>query len=178
MEFEKRRARERQATSTGGIAPQLSADRREADPGRVSEKLAEKAGVGRRSVERAIKVREEGIAEIDENLCRAELTPTQEAEHLARRKQVWEAMRASAAVSEQLVPKLSTRGRESEGRPEGFASSTSAATGKSKQDINRAIRRVAEVCQEARDLIQGTKILSQRLGTLADSRSRIGEGLA
>ena len=98
------------------------------------------------------------LAEIDENLCRSELTPTQEAEHLSRRKYVWEAMEAATAVSGQVDPKLSARGRENEGRPEGFASSTAAATGKSKESINRAIRRATEVCQAARDLIRGTPL--------------------
>ncbi len=87
------------------------------------------------------------LAEIDENLCRSELTPTQEAEHLARRKEVWEAMREAENNSGSTCPTIPARGP---GMPEGFASSTTEVTGKSKESINRAIRRATEVCQEAR----------------------------
>jgi len=98
------------------------------------------------------------LAEIDENLCRSELTPTQEGEHLARRKEVWEAMREAEAQSGQVDPIESKRDDGKGHRSEGFASATSASTGKSKEAINRAIRRATEVCQEARDLIRGTKL--------------------
>lgn len=111
------------------------------------------------------------LAEIDENLCRSELTPTQEAEHLARRKEVWEAMEAKS-VSGQVYPKLSARGRDNEGRPEGFASSTADVTGKSKESINRAIRRATEVCEEARDLIRGTALDT---GSYLDSIAKSGK---
>lgn len=40
------------------------------DVGRVTEKLAEKAGVGRRTVERAIKVREQGTPELNSAVAR------------------------------------------------------------------------------------------------------------
>lgn len=99
------------------------------------------------------------LAEIDENLCRSELTPTQEGEHLARRKEVWEAMEKASAISGQVDPKSKTETNPlGAGRSEGFASSTAAATGKSKESINRAIRRATEVCEAARDLIRGTPL--------------------
>ena len=109
----------------------------------------------------------EQLAEIDENLCRSELTATQEAEHLARRKVVWEAMEGAARVeaaqaqrdlvggeSGRTPATLPTTGR---GNTQ-FAAATSAVTGKAKSTINQAIRRATEVCQEARDLIRGTKL--------------------
>lgn len=43
------------------------------------------------------------LAEIDENLFRANLTPTQEAEHLAKRKEIWDAMKSA-----QVEPKSKT----------------------------------------------------------------------
>ncbi|WP_374356448.1 hypothetical protein [Thermomonas sp.] len=57
--FEERKARERQAAA-GGDKKSLVANRHEAiaDAGRTTEKLAEKAGVGARTVSRAITVRE------------------------------------------------------------------------------------------------------------------------
>lgn len=70
--YEERKARERIEAGTGSdgsggrgnsktLAP-IGAG--VSDVGRVTEKLAEKAGVGRRTVERAIKVREYGIPEL------------------------------------------------------------------------------------------------------------------
>lgn len=55
VEFEKRRARERSdANLKRGDAPSAPVGAVGESEGRVSEKLAEKAGVGRRSVERAL----------------------------------------------------------------------------------------------------------------------------
>src|SRR5690625_2189948 len=45
------------------------------------------------------------LIEIDENLCRHELTATQQAEHLQRRKEIWEAMRERDRVSDQVEQK-------------------------------------------------------------------------
>lgn len=108
------------------------------------------------TVELAGGVLETQLAEIDENLCRSELTPTQEAEHLARRKEVWEAMREVEQKPGQVDP-VSSEQKGGRGNKE-FASSTAEVTGKSKETINRAIRRATEVCQEARDLIRGTAL--------------------
>lgn len=106
------------------------------------------------------------LAEIDENLCRSELTPTEEAEHIGRRKEVWEAMReaekAEADLADSAGGTSCPTGRNPDGTfgegQEGFAASTAAATGKSKRDTNRAARRYTEVCQAARDLIKHTKL--------------------
>jgi len=78
------------------------------------------------------------------------LTPTQEAEHLSRRKDVWEAMRS--VVSEESGATCTTLPGTGRGNTQ-FASETAAVTGKDKSTINRAIRRATEVCQAARDLI-------------------------
>ena len=109
------------------------------------------------------------LAEIDENLCRSELTATQEAEHLARRKVVWEALQteerqrvtdlAGGLGGTDGSTQLDSRGqKKSPQQKDGYASATAKATGKSKKHINQAIRRATEVCQEARDLIRGTKL--------------------
>lgn len=86
--------------------------------------------------------------EIDENLMRSELTPTQMAEHLAKRKELWEARE----VSGQVVSKPQG------GRPEGFATNTEKSTGVSRRQINRSVARVDQICDEARDVIRGTKL--------------------
>jgi len=90
-------------------------------------------------------------AEIDENLMRSELTATQQAEHLQRRKEIWEAMQdANTGATCTSIPE---RGP---GQPRQFAAETSAATGVNKSTVTRATRRARDVCQEARDLIRGT----------------------
>jgi len=77
--YEERKARERMSAAGAiGGASKGSADRRTpiADAGRVSEKLAEKAGVGRRTVERAIKVREHGTLELNAAVANGEISLT------------------------------------------------------------------------------------------------------
>lgn len=99
------------------------------------------------------------LAEIDENLIRSELTATEQAEHIQRRKEIWDAMRESSGTTCSTTDKqTSARGREGEGRPQEFAQATKDATGYSKQHTNRATRRARAVCQKARDLIRGTKL--------------------
>lgn len=74
LEFERRKACERIAAG-GGDQKSGSASGRDpiAEAGRVSEKLAEKAGVGRRTVERAIAVRESGIEELNAAVAAGEI---------------------------------------------------------------------------------------------------------
>ncbi|HNT63765.1 MAG TPA: hypothetical protein PKH90_13035 [Candidatus Desulfobacillus denitrificans] len=68
---------------------------------------------------------------INENLCRAELTPVQRAAAIRRRKQIWEALHPEG-VSAQFAPKpqggetVPTLGGEQE---VGFAADTCAAAG-------------------------------------------------
>lgn len=84
--------------------------------------------------------------EIDENLMRSELTATQQAEHLAKRKELWE-MRNNANTV-----------RETPGRPKGFAGETADATGVSTRAVQKATARAEQVSEEARDVIRGTKL--------------------
>jgi len=63
---------------------------------------------------------------------RAELTPAEEAEHLARRKELWETIETQSGT---ICSTLGGRGNE------GFAENTSDKTGLTKQDINRKIAR-------------------------------------
>lgn len=54
------KAKERQATSTGGVNPQLRENSREAEKGRTDETLAQIAGISTNTIRRA-KVIEDGI---------------------------------------------------------------------------------------------------------------------
>lgn len=83
--------------------------------------------------------------EIDENLMRAELSPAQQAEHLSRRKDVWEALSAQIAS------------KPTGGRPAGFASETAKATGVHKATINRDLARAEALGPDLR-IIAGTSL--------------------
>jgi ParB-like chromosome segregation protein Spo0J len=92
--------------------------------------------------------------EIDENLMRAELTPVQQAEHLKRRKEIWEAKHQSM----QDAPIESKREDGKGHRAEGFASDTAEKTGVDKTTINRAISRAEKIPESIREKIEGTKL--------------------
>jgi hypothetical protein len=72
--------------------------------------------------------------EIDENLCRKELSATEKREHVKRREALWERQKQKEAETNNGTPRPIKLRR---GRPKGFATETAAATGKSKRTINR-----------------------------------------
>ena len=84
--------------------------------------------------------------EIDENLIRSELTATQQAEHLAKRKELWEARKLAGSSCPTKKPQHEKQ----------FAAETADTTGVPKRVINRAVSRAEGVTQEARDAIRGT----------------------
>lgn len=89
--------------------------------------------------------------EIDENLCRAELTATQRTAHIKRRKQIWEALHPNSGQS---LADIQDRGR---GRPTEFASETAAVSGQSKSSINQHVAR-ADAIGDDLDRIVGTSL--------------------
>ncbi|MBO9432580.1 hypothetical protein J7394_00075 [Ruegeria sp. R13_0] len=84
---------------------------------------------------------------------RSELTPTQMAEHLAKRKELWIARQDRV---EQLVP-VEIGYKKPPKKEKGFAADTAEKTGVNKSTITRAISRAEGVTQEARDAIRGTE---------------------
>jgi hypothetical protein len=72
--------------------------------------------------------------EIDENLCRKELSATEKREHVKRREALWERQKQKEAEKNNGASCATNRGR---GRLKGFASETAAVTGLSKSQINR-----------------------------------------
>lgn len=85
--FEERKARERMSVA-GAVGAAMTnrggANRHDPalDAGRTTEKLAEKAGVGARTVSRAITVLEMGIPELNDKVASGAIT-VNEAEHIA-----------------------------------------------------------------------------------------------
>lgn len=93
------------------------------------------------------------VVEIDENLIRAELSAVERAEHIAKRKELWEAKQAAPESG----PEKPTLPRTGRGHKQ-FAQETADATGESKREINEDVKRATELCDEARDLIRNTKL--------------------
>ena len=90
------------------------------------------------------------LMEIDENLCRAELTASQRAQAIKRRKQIWEALHpntGSNCASIQCGP----------GQPKQFAAETAAVTGEPKSSINRHLAR-AEALGDDLAQVAGTSL--------------------
>ena len=94
------------------------------------------------------------LIEIDENLCRAELTASQRASAIKRRRQIWEALHPNSGNSFSTIPHDEPRGR---GRPPEFASETAAAAGMTKQAINQHLAR-ADALGDDLERIAGTSL--------------------
>lgn len=105
------------------------------------------------------------LVEIDENLCRSELSAAQRSHYTKRRKQIWEALyptqkeerqRVSDLPEQvgQLVPPVAKHGHQQE---KAFAASTAAITGEDKRTINRHIAR-AEALGDDLPRVQGTSL--------------------
>lgn len=88
------------------------------------------------------------LMEIDENLCRAELTAAQRAIAIGRRKEIWEALHPNNGRS---LPE-NTRGR-----PREFAGDTEAATGEAKRTVNQHLSRAESLGPDIKEVI-GTSL--------------------
>lgn len=88
------------------------------------------------------------LVEIDENLCRSELSASQRSHYTKRRKQIWEALHPESGRN---PPTLGGRGNTS------FASETAAVSGESKRRINEHLAR-AEALGDDLPRVQGTSL--------------------
>lgn len=91
------------------------------------------------------------LIEIDENLCRSELTAAQRSKAVKRRREIWEALHPNSGASCATIP---DRGP---GRPVEFAADTAKVTGESKSQINRHFAR-AEALGDDLDKVTGTSL--------------------
>lgn len=87
--------------------------------------------------------------EIDENLCRADLTELERGEHLAKRKDIYET----------LHPKTRAGANYQDGQfvhteEPSFADDTAQRVGVTERDIRRSIRRVVKIDEKVRDRIR------------------------
>ncbi|MBF0177962.1 MAG: ParB N-terminal domain-containing protein [Magnetococcales bacterium] len=91
------------------------------------------------------------LAEIDENLCRAELTHLERAEHLAERKSLYE---TKYPQTKQGTAGANKRWDENATEIISFASDTAKRTGATDRNIRQAVRRANNISQEVRDSIR------------------------
>lgn len=110
------------------------------------------------------------LIEIDENLCRSELTASQRSGFTKRRKEIWEALYPAQKEERQRVADLPETevgqaappqfaGQLGGARPQekAFAASTAAITGEDKRTINRHIAR-AEAIGDDLPRVHGTSL--------------------
>lgn len=105
------------------------------------------------------------LIEIDENLCRAELSTTQRSKYMKRRRQIWEAMHPvervvkpeELEVGKLFPPQVGTHGGA---RPQtkSFAASTTESTGMTKRSINQHLARAEALGDTMLDRITGTSL--------------------
>lgn len=91
------------------------------------------------------------------------------AEHLAKRKELWEERREMENRVAQVEP-VEIGYKKPPLKDKEFASATAAATGASKASINKSIARAEGVCEEARSLVKGTRLDK---GTYLDALKRL-----
>ena len=101
------------------------------------------------------------LIEIDENLCRSELTASQRSSFTKRRKEIWEALYPAAKTEILGGASCATqKATEHKDRPQNqpqFAATTAAITGESKSQINRHIAR-AEALGDDLPRVHGTSL--------------------
>ena len=94
--------------------------------------------------------------EIDENLMRAELSATEHADHVTRRKELWGDRGKTGGQS--LATSLSDGRAAGPQHQKGFAADTAEKTGMSKSAINLALSRAKAIPEDVRAQIKGTKL--------------------
>lgn len=95
------------------------------------------------------------LAMIDENLCRAELSPSDRARQTARRKAIYEALHPETRNG---VIGATARHAPANLADASFTADTAASTGKSERAIQRDAERGEKVIDEVLTLIRGTKL--------------------
>lgn len=88
--------------------------------------------------------------EIDENLCRADLTELERGEHLAKRKDLYESLHPETRRSGNIGPQRQFVATETAS----FSEDTAERIGIDKRTVQRAIRRVAKIDEKVRDRIR------------------------
>ena len=95
------------------------------------------------------------LAMIDENLCRAELSPSDRARHTARRKVIYEGMHPQTV---QGANAGGPSGKFVHTETDSFAAATAKATGKDERTVRRDAERGDKILPEVLELIRNTDL--------------------
>jgi ParB/RepB/Spo0J family partition protein len=98
------------------------------------------------------------LISIDENLCRENLTPAQEAKALARRKQIYEALNPETKHGAIGSGRNQSRQIGDSGKATRFTKVTAELTGKPERNIQRAAKRGAKIGPNRLDKLAGTSL--------------------
>lgn len=100
------------------------------------------------------------LAMIDENLCRAELTPSDRARWTARRQAIYEGMhgKAKAKGGHAANAAMGQKHDANANLADAFTVDTARSTGKSVRAVQRDAERGEKVIDEVLDLIRGTSL--------------------
>lgn len=90
------------------------------------------------------------LAMIDENLCRAELSPADRATQTARRKAIYLELHPETGHGKATADK--------DDKLSSFAAATAEAIGKTERTVQRDAERGEKVCEEALNLVRGTAL--------------------
>lgn len=109
------------------------------------------------------------LAMIDENLCRAELSPADRAGQTARRKVIYEALHPTTAHG---TPGVSRQVGDTQerGEAERFTANTAKATGQSERAVQRDAERGNKIAPDVLAMLKGTPLDT---GTYLDKLKRI-----
>ena len=114
------------------------------------------------------------LAEIDENLIRAELTVLERAEHLRRRKEIYEAKYPEARADERRKVGLKQYREEiispRENVPLAFTEITAAKLGVSPRTIRHEIQIAERLTEDVKEAIRGTPLEDSKAQLLEISR--------
>lgn len=110
------------------------------------------------------------LAEIDENLCRSELTVLQRGEHLAKRKRIYEFLhpetkakvaggKARQGVATEIIS---------------FAADTAKKTGMSERSVRHDVQIAERLAPEVKEAIRGTEVEDSKTDLLALARIKDG----
>lgn len=101
------------------------------------------------------------LAMIDENLCRAELSPADRARQTARRKAIYVELHPETAAGSSQAAGMNAaqeRGRQVGDDVDRFTTNTAKATGQSERTVQRDAERGQKVAEAVLDLVRGTKL--------------------
>ncbi|ASP70421.1 hypothetical protein CDO28_01850 [Sinorhizobium meliloti] len=117
--------------------------------------------------------------EIDENLCRAELTPADRALFVFRRKEIYLMKHPDTAngATGNGRPKLRQLGEATVDEPKRFTAATAEATGQSERAIQRDAERGEKISEKALRMLRGTRhdkgVVLDRLKALREEEQEV-----